>query len=113
MKMYKIITVVFFFALAQNLWAGGEEDSGTALNGDIAKGDELFHSDLGCHVCHGAEAIGSIGPNIRDTITMEQVYHAVQNFPDMINWEFNNPELFEEKNLTDIVAYLQSLPREP
>ena len=87
---------------------GGEENKG-----DIERGKALFHSDLGCHICHGPEAIGSIGPNIRETATLEKVYHAIRNFPDMINWEFNNPELFAEENLTDIVSYLQSLSREP
>jgi hypothetical protein len=30
----------------------------------------------------------------------------------MMNWQYNNPELFEDQNLLDIIAYLQTLPRE-
>ena len=111
MKFCRLVLVAIILTSAHISWAGGEEVA--KVDGDIERGNELFHSDLGCHVCHGAEAIGLLGPNIRETVTMDKVYHAIQNFPDMINWEFNNPEIFEDANLTDIVAYLQSLPREP
>ena len=83
-----------------------------AATGDAERGRELFQSDLGCNVCHGMDATGAIGPDIRQT-TLENVYHALQNFPDMMNWQFNFPELFEEQSLRDIVAYLQTLEKEP
>jgi len=79
--------------------------------GDAERGEVLFLSDMGCNVCHGENAMGSVGPNIRET-TIDKVYHALQNFPDMMNWQFNFPELFEEQALLDIVAYLQTLDRE-
>jgi mono/diheme cytochrome c family protein len=97
-----------FVFLISPVWAA--DDDGP--QGDPENGKVLFESDLGCHVCHGADAMGSIGPNIRETITIEQVYHALQNFPDMMNWQYNNPELFEDEALFDIISYLQSLPRE-
>ena len=100
------LSIVFLLlAPAQLSWAGGDE-------GDAQRGQVLFESDLGCSVCHGMDALGSIGPNIRQ-VSIEQVYHAVQNFPDMINWNYNNPEIFEEQALLDIVAYLATLEREP
>lgn len=94
------------------LLVSGCASPGTAAeNGDAERGKELFHSDLGCNVCHGPDASGSVGPDIRQT-TIEKVYHALQNFPDMMNWQFNNPELFEDQSLLDIVAYLQTLEKE-
>ena len=109
--MLKLLTTIsiVFLVLAPNAWASDED----AATGDPVNGKALFESDLGCHVCHGADATGSIGPNIRETITIEMVYHALQNFPDMMNWQYNNPDLFETEPLMDIIAYLQSLPREP
>lgn len=80
--------------------------------GDAAHGKEIYHSPLGCNVCHGPDAKGALGPNIRQT-TIEKVYHALQNFPDMMNWEFNNPDMFSEQSLRDVVAYLNTLEREP
>ena len=97
--------------MAMNAWAGGG-NTGVA-SGDPVRGKALFDSDLGCNVCHGPDATGAVGPNIRETITLEKVYHALQNFPDMMNWQYNNPELFKEESLVDIVAYLQTLTREP
>ncbi len=92
--------------------AASEQIAGTAeAAGDAERGKVLFHSDTGCNVCHGENAMGSVGPNIRET-TIDNVYHALQNFPDMMNWQFNFPELFEEQALLDIVAYLQTLERE-
>lgn len=80
--------------------------------GDPVRGKELFLSDTGCNVCHGEDAKGSVAPAIRQA-TIERVYHALQNFPDMMNWQFSFPELFEEQSLLDIVAYLQTLKKEP
>ena len=31
----------------------------------------------------------------------------------MMNWQYNNPELFEDEALLDIISYLQTLSREP
>ena len=84
----------------------------TVSGGDPKRGQVLFESDLGCNICHGMDALGEVGPNIRQT-TLEKVYHALQNFPDMMNWEFNNSELFAEQSLRDIVAYLQTLEKDP
>jgi mono/diheme cytochrome c family protein len=97
--------------LTQACAASGDTDAASAPTGDAERGKELFHSDLGCNICHGADASGSVGPDIRQT-TIENVYHALQNFPDMMNWQFNNPELFEDQSLLDIVAYLQTLEKE-
>ena len=79
--------------------------------GDPERGRVLYLSNMGCNVCHGLDATGSVGPNIRQA-TIEKVYHALQNFPDMMNWQFNYPELFEAQSLLDIVAYLQTLEKE-
>jgi mono/diheme cytochrome c family protein len=79
--------------------------------GDPERGRALYLADMGCNVCHGQDATGSVGPNIRQT-TIEKVYHALQNFPDMMNWQFNYPELFEAQSLLDIVAYLQTLEKQ-
>lgn len=107
--MLRAVSGVIVGVLAMGFTALAEDDPA----GDPVNGKALFESDLGCHVCHGPDATGSIGPNIRETITIELVYHALQNFPDMMNWQYNNPELFEPEALYDIIAYLQSLPREP
>jgi mono/diheme cytochrome c family protein len=113
------LAIGLFAAVVTACAAQAPEDDATAETtkedapvGDAAHGKELYDSPLGCNVCHGPEAKGELGPNIRQT-SIENVYHALQNFPDMMNWQFNNPELFEEQNLLDIVAYLNTLERDP
>jgi len=115
MYIIRITVCLALISLAQIACASGDEapavEAGAAA-GDPERGKELFLSDMGCNICHGADASGSVGPDIRQA-TIEKVYHALQNFPDMMNWQFNNPELFEEQSLLDIVAYLQTLEKKP
>jgi mono/diheme cytochrome c family protein len=106
------LAFVSFAQLACATGDGAEPAAASGPVGDAERGKELFLSDMGCNICHGEDAKGSVGPDIRQA-TIEKVYHALQNFPDMMNWQFNFPELFEDQSLLDIVAYLQTLPKEP
>jgi len=81
------------------------------IDGDVAKGKEAYQSAMGCQVCHGADAKGAIGPNIRQA-ELDRVYFAANSFNDMIAWKTANPSLFEEELLKHITAYLQTLPTE-
>ncbi len=115
MRFLRITVCLVFVSLAHLACATGDEAPTAAATGPVGdpeRGQELFLSDMGCNICHGEDAKGSVGPNIRQ-VTIEKVYHALQNFPDMMNWQFNFPELFEEQSLLDIVAYLQTLEKEP
>ena len=113
-KMYFAIVLVSMLAACAAQTQEGSAPSGATaqVTGDAERGKEIYDSPLGCNVCHGAEAEGALGPNIRQT-TIENVYHALQNFPDMMNWQFNNPDMFTEQSLLDVVAYLNTLEREP
>ena len=83
----------------------------TDIDGDAIRGKELYLSQLGCHNCHGKEAAGGVGPNIRQA-TLPMVYNAMQSFNDMIAWRATNPKLFEDQNLRDIVVYLNTLDKD-
>lgn len=114
MRFIKIAACLLVISIAKVAAPSGDAAQPGAADspaGDPERGKELFHSDLGCNVCHGEDASGAIGPDIRQA-TIEMVYHALQNFPDMMNWQYTNPELFEDQSLLDIVAYLQTLPKE-
>ena len=110
MRNAQTVMCIAVLGLAGSL-AAAEEAMQDDATGNPERGKELFQSDLGCNVCHGMDAKGAIGPDIRQA-TIEKVYHALQNFPDMMNWQFNFPELFEEQSLLDVVAYLQTLEKE-
>ncbi len=115
MSISRMCALALFVCLTQSGCATAEQSAAqgsTGPTGDPKRGQALFESDLGCNICHGMDALGEVGPNIRQT-TLEKVYHAMQNFPDMMNWEYNNSELFEEQSLIDIVAYLQTLEKDP
>ncbi len=80
------------------------------IDGDPEHGKELFLSPTGCHTCHGQDAAGAVGPDIRQA-TLPMVVNAMQSFNDMIAWRGVYPELFDEKSLKDIVAYLHTLEK--
>lgn len=110
----RICALVIFICMVQTGCALSQTSSveqNAGPIGDPQRGQALFESDMGCNICHGMDALGEVGPNIRQT-TLETVHHALQNFPDMMNWQYNNPELFEEQALLDIVAYLQTLEKD-
>ena len=115
MRALRICTLAVWVCMVQAGCAGTETllvEEPASPAGDAQRGKLLFESEMGCNICHGMDARGAIGPDIRQT-TIEKVYHALQNFPDMMNWQYNQPELFEEQPLLDIVAYLQTLEKDP
>ena len=115
MRMLSTATLVALVCMVQIACAGAEiqpAEEAASPAGNPQRGQALFESEMGCNICHGMDASGAIGPDIRQT-SIEKVYHAMQNFPDMMNWQYNYPELFEEQGLLDIVAYLQTLEKDP
>ncbi len=119
MDISRLLVLLLVVSPLQAACAGGEpretkaqseQTAAVQHQGDPVRGKQLFESDFGCNICHGMDATGGIGPNIRQ-VTIERVYHAVQNFPDMINWQYNYPETFEDQSLLDIVAYLNTLEK--
>ena len=80
------------------------------VEGDAENGRALFESPLGCHSCHGMDATGGIGPDIRQA-TLPMIVNAMQSFNDMIAWQRANPDLFKEDNLRDIAAHLSTLEK--
>ena len=83
----------------------------TPADGDPELGEALFQAATGCQFCHGQDARGNVGPDIR-AATVPMVVNAMQNFNDMIAWRGAFPDLFAEQSLKDVVTYLHTLPRD-
>lgn len=80
------------------------------VNGDPGRGEEIFQAPTGCQNCHGKDAKGAVGPDIRQA-TKPMVINAMLNFNDMIAWRTAYPDLFSDESLDDVVAYLHTLEK--
>ena len=49
----------------------------------VARGGELFHSDIGCHVCHGPSAQGLVGPTLHFGPTPVDIFDQLESNPMM------------------------------
>ena len=46
------------------LLLGGVASAQSSVDELVSRGNELFHSDIGCWVCHGPTAEGLVGPTL-------------------------------------------------
>ena len=49
----------------------------------VARGGELFHADIGCHVCHGPDAQGLVGPTLHFGPTPVDIFDQLESNPMM------------------------------
>lgn len=61
-------------AFAQTASAGG---ASPAL---IARGDSIYHGSANCYACHGAKAVGLVGPNLTDA----EWIHSKGTYEDIV-----------------------------
>ncbi|MBI4320840.1 MAG: beta-propeller fold lactonase family protein [Chloroflexi bacterium] len=71
----------------------------------IARGQKTFsQSSAKCQLCHGEDARGSVGPNIRGK-TADDIRYQLENNPQMQSIKLSGDEI------EAVGAYLQSLPK--
>ena len=49
----------------------------------VTRGGELFHADIGCHVCHGPNAQGLVGPTLHFGPTPVDIFDQLESNPMM------------------------------
>ena len=49
----------------------------------VARGGELFNADIGCHVCHGPNAQGLVGPTLQFGPTPVDIFDQLESNPMM------------------------------
>ncbi len=64
------------------LLAAGSAQS-QELNDLVERGQELFHSDIGCHVCHGPTGTGVVGPSLLFGPTPVEIFDQLESNPVM------------------------------
>lgn len=49
----------------------------------VERGSELFHSEIGCHVCHAPTGEGLVGPSLLSGPTPVDIFDQLENNPVM------------------------------
>ena len=63
------------------LVAGSAQSQG--LNDLVERGRELYHSEIGCHVCHAATGTGLVGPSLLYGPTPVHIFDQLESNPVM------------------------------
>jgi mono/diheme cytochrome c family protein len=88
---------------------GAEADGGTetGIEGDVARGEELFASCAGCHGPDGAGGIdinGTLSSDLRDEIpemTQAELEDVIENGDGAMPPQYDDPQ-----DIADMIAYL-------
>lgn len=78
--------------------------SGAANANLVSRGEKLFQETAGCQACHGRDARGGSGPNVRGKTAADIRFQLEEN-PAMGSLRLTEDEM------AAVAAYLQSLPR--
>jgi len=73
----------------------------------VARGQELFHADIGCRVCHADTGAGLVGPTLLFGPTPADIFDQLENNPIMgVIVSEMNPS---DEDLTAISMYIRTL----
>ena len=97
---------LFGALLCATLSIGGTASAQT-LEDLVARGSELFHSDIGCWVCHGEGAEGLVGPTLHFGPTPLDIFDQLESNPMMgVIVSEMNPS---DADLEAIAMYIRNL----
>ncbi|NNC65900.1 MAG: hypothetical protein HKN84_14040 [Gammaproteobacteria bacterium] len=92
--------------LAAALFVVGSAQS-QQLNDVVERGRELYHSEIGCHVCHGATGTGLVGPSLLFGPSPVEIFDQLESNPVMgVIVEEMDPS---DEDLAAISMYLREL----
>ena len=96
--------------LCATLSIGGTA-SAQSVENLVARGSELFHSDIGCWVCHGETAEGLVGPTLHFGPTPMDIFDQLESNPIMgVIVSEMNPS---DADLEAISMYIRTLAELP
>ncbi len=79
----------------------------TSLDELVARGQELFHADIGCRVCHADTGEGLVGPSLLFGPTPSDIFDQLESNPVMgVIVSEMNPS---DQDLAAISTYIRTL----
>jgi DNA-binding beta-propeller fold protein YncE len=90
---------------------GGSVSAQESVGDLVSRGQELFHADVGCWVCHGETAEGRLGPNLLFGPTPMDIFDQLESNPMMgVIVQELDPS---DADLVAISMYIRSLAELP
>src|SRR5581483_6530317 len=111
-KKFIRTSLIALSGLAGSLACGQSPAASASSSGDAAKGKKLF-IDVGCYYCHGQDGhrAGQAGKLAPKPVPLAVgIAYVRKPGGQMIAY---SPKVLSDADLTDIWAYLRSLPEDP
>jgi mono/diheme cytochrome c family protein len=83
-----------------------------APQGNAEKGKQIFVKD-GCYSCHGYEGHGGVAPKLAPRPIPAVAFIAIVRHPPASAMPTYSPKVMSDAELTDVWAYLKSIPDPP
>ena len=80
--------------------------------GNVEKGKQVFLKD-GCYSCHGYEGHGGVAPKLAPRPIPAVAFIAIVRHPPASAMPTYSPKVMSDAELTDVWAYLKSIPDPP
>jgi|SRR5579859_2120248 len=80
--------------------------------GNPEKGKEVFLKD-GCYSCHGYDGHGGVAPKLAPRPIPAVAFIAIVRHPPASSMPTYSPKVMSDAELTDVWAYLKSIPDPP
>jgi|SRR5580704_11404983 mono/diheme cytochrome c family protein len=83
-----------------------------ATLGSAEKGKQVFLKD-GCYSCHGYDGHGGVAPKLAPRPIPAVAFIAIVRHPPVSAMPTYSPKVMSDAELTDVWAYLKSIPDPP
>jgi mono/diheme cytochrome c family protein len=80
--------------------------------GNAEKGKQIFIKD-GCYACHGYDGHGGVAPKLAPRPIPAVAFIAIVRHPPASAMPTYSPKVMSDSELTDVWAYLKSIPDPP
>lgn len=80
--------------------------------GNAVKGKQIFLKD-GCYSCHGYDGHGGVAPKLAPRPIPVVAFIAIVRHPPASSMPTYSPKVMSDSELTDVWAYLKSIPDPP
>jgi mono/diheme cytochrome c family protein len=102
----RLLTAIFSAGLVAQVCAQ------QAPPGNVEKGKQVFLKD-GCYSCHGYDGHGGVAPKLAPRPIPAAAFIAIVRHPPASTMPTYSPKVMSDAELTDVWAYLKSIPDPP
>ena len=108
----KLLVVAIFLAGVVAQVSVAQVSDPRTPQGNAEKGKQVFLKD-GCYSCHGYDGHGGVAPKLAPRPIPTVAFIAIVRHPPASAMPTYSPKVMSDAELTDVWAYLKSIPDPP